>query len=162
MGKRRREGEREKGRGAEGERESQAGSSLSTQPDLGLNPLTLGSWPGQKWRVRCSTGQATQTAWALFYFWVGSIPSMGPHMGPNAWLELMTPSSRPELRSRGGHLTDWATRVPQDWTEKETFKGDLYQLNRRKASWSWDGCHSSRRHDYNLTQETGAPESSSL
>ena len=40
-----REAERESkvGRGAEGEKESQAGSMLSEEPDVGLNPMTLGS-----------------------------------------------------------------------------------------------------------------------
>ena len=35
-----------------GERESQAGSTLSTEPDARLDPLTLGSWPEPKSRVK--------------------------------------------------------------------------------------------------------------
>ena len=42
------------------ERESQADSSLSVQPDLGLNPMTLGSWPVPKSRVGCLTNWAIQ------------------------------------------------------------------------------------------------------
>ena len=42
------------GGGAEKERESQAGPMLRTQPDSGLNPTTLGSWPELKSRVRHS------------------------------------------------------------------------------------------------------------
>ena len=51
-------GEREKSRGGaerEGERESQAGSTHSTEPDLGLNPTTRRSWPEPKSRVGCLT-----------------------------------------------------------------------------------------------------------
>ena len=40
-------GERSRGR----ERKSQAGSMFSTEPDAGLDPLTLGSWPEPKSRV---------------------------------------------------------------------------------------------------------------
>ena len=34
-------------------------------------------------------------------------------MEPSAGLELMTLRSRPELRLRVGHSTDWATQIPQ-------------------------------------------------
>ena len=40
---RERERERKQGRGAEGVRESQAGSMLSRGPNAGLDPTTLGS-----------------------------------------------------------------------------------------------------------------------
>lgn len=44
------------GEGArERERESQAGSALSGEPDTGLDPTTLRSGPEQKRSVRCST-----------------------------------------------------------------------------------------------------------
>ena len=36
------------GKGAEGERKSQAGSTLSTDPGVGLNPMTPGSQPEPK------------------------------------------------------------------------------------------------------------------
>ena len=39
----------------EGERESQAGSRLSREPNAGLDSRTLGSWPEPKSRVRRST-----------------------------------------------------------------------------------------------------------
>ena len=42
-------------RGAEGERDSQADSTPSAEPDRGLDPTTLRSWPEPKPRVRCST-----------------------------------------------------------------------------------------------------------
>ena len=41
----------EQERGAEGERESQAGSTLSAEPNVGHDPLTLGSQPELKSRV---------------------------------------------------------------------------------------------------------------
>ena len=46
--------------GTEGERESQADSALSTEPDEGLNLMTLKSWPGPKSRVRCLTNGVTK------------------------------------------------------------------------------------------------------
>ena len=52
--------EGECGGGAEGERESQADSTLSTEPDMGLGLTTLRSWPGWKPRVGSSTNWATQ------------------------------------------------------------------------------------------------------
>ena len=39
----------------QGQRESQAGYMLSVEPDLGLDPTTLGSWPELKSRVGHST-----------------------------------------------------------------------------------------------------------
>ena len=48
----RRESGRERGKRG---RESQAGSMLSAEPDRGLSPGTLGSWPELKSRVRHST-----------------------------------------------------------------------------------------------------------
>ena len=42
------------------ERESQAGPTLSVEPHVGPDPITLGSWPKWKSRVRCSNDWATQ------------------------------------------------------------------------------------------------------
>ena len=44
----------------EGEQESQAGSTPSAEPDTGLNPTTLRSWPELKSWVGCFTNWATQ------------------------------------------------------------------------------------------------------
>lgn len=44
---------------AEGERQSQADSSLRVEPDTGLDPMTLTSRPEPKPRVGCSTDQVT-------------------------------------------------------------------------------------------------------
>ena len=44
----------------EGEREHQADSSLSAEPDMGLDPRTLRSWPEPKAGVRCLIHWATQ------------------------------------------------------------------------------------------------------
>ena len=52
---RKREGDRERGR--EGER-SQARSILSVEPNMGLDPTTLGSWPEPKPRVGYLTSRA--------------------------------------------------------------------------------------------------------
>ena len=52
-----RESTRREGRGAEGGRET---VKLSTEPDTGPDPTTLGSWPEQKSRAQCSTNRATQ------------------------------------------------------------------------------------------------------
>ena len=49
-----------RGRGVEGERKPQAGSTLSSKLDMGLDPTTLGSWLELKSRIRCSTDWATQ------------------------------------------------------------------------------------------------------
>ena len=49
-------------RGAEEERESQADSTLSVEPDMGLQHVTLRSWPQLKSRARCLTNWATQAA----------------------------------------------------------------------------------------------------
>ena len=46
----------------EGEREPQADSPLSTEPNLELNPRTLKSWPEPKSRVRCLTSWDTQAS----------------------------------------------------------------------------------------------------
>ena len=57
------EREREWGKGKgqrEKERESQATSTLSAEPDTGLNPTILRSQPEPKSRVGCSTNWATQ------------------------------------------------------------------------------------------------------
>ena len=48
------------GRERQRERESQAGSTLSAEPDVGLHPTTLGSWPELKSRYGRSTNWATQ------------------------------------------------------------------------------------------------------
>ena len=48
-GERQRESERERER--QRENESQADSTLNTEPDLGLDTMTLGSWPKPKSRV---------------------------------------------------------------------------------------------------------------
>jgi len=53
----------------EGERESQADSTLSAEPDVGLDLMTLRSWPELKSRVGRSTDWATQVLWER-YFWV--------------------------------------------------------------------------------------------
>ena len=50
----------EEHREREGERESQAGSTLSAEPDTGLNLTTVKSWPELKSRVGHSTDWATQ------------------------------------------------------------------------------------------------------
>ena len=47
-------------RGAEGERESQADSQVSMEPEAGLHLKTLRSWPELKPRVGHSTAWATQ------------------------------------------------------------------------------------------------------
>ena len=52
MGKRR--GKRE------GERESPVDSLLSEEPDVGLDPTILRSWPEPKSRVKCLTNWANQ------------------------------------------------------------------------------------------------------
>ena len=50
-----------------------------------------------------------------------------PNVEPNVGLELMTLRSRPELKSRAKHLTDWATQVPQDLLFfKYLFFKDIY------------------------------------
>ena len=49
------------------ERESQANSTLSTEPDVGLDLTTLTQWPELKPRVWSSTDHATQ---ALFHFYI--------------------------------------------------------------------------------------------
>ena len=50
----------------ERERESQAGSTLSTEPDGGLDSMTLGSWPEAKSRAGCSTDWVTQERCSTF------------------------------------------------------------------------------------------------
>lgn len=62
------------GRGErEGEKDSQAGSMLSIQPDVGLDLTPLKSWPDQKSRVGCLTEWATQVPQILYvsvnFFW---------------------------------------------------------------------------------------------
>ena len=55
--------EREKERAERGERESQAGSTLSAESQMwGSNPRTVRSWPEAKSRVRCLTDWATQAS----------------------------------------------------------------------------------------------------
>ena len=54
------------GRGRERERQRILSRVLSVEPDGGLNPTMLRSWPGLKSKVKCSTGWATQVP--LFYF----------------------------------------------------------------------------------------------
>jgi len=44
----------------EGERESQAGSAFRAEPDVGLNLMTVRSWPELKSRVGGLTNWATQ------------------------------------------------------------------------------------------------------
>ena len=46
--------------GGRAERDSQANSTLSTEPDVGLSLTTLRSWPESQSEVRCSTDSTTQ------------------------------------------------------------------------------------------------------
>ena len=57
-------GEEQRGR----ERASSASSTLSTEPDMGLDPTTLGSWPEPKSRVECSFDWALQVPHSCFIF----------------------------------------------------------------------------------------------
>ena len=50
----------EQGRGRGRERESQAGFMLGSEPNNGLDPMTLGSWPELKSRAGCSTDCASE------------------------------------------------------------------------------------------------------
>ena len=58
-------------RGGEGERESQAGFMPIMDPDVrlntGLKPMTMGSWPEPKSRVRRSMNWATQAPNGVWY-----------------------------------------------------------------------------------------------
>ena len=62
MREREREREREcmSGEQGKGKRESQAGSMLSAEPNLGLNPTTLGSLLEPKSRIEHSTDWASK------------------------------------------------------------------------------------------------------
>ena len=57
----------------EKERETQADSALSTEPNSGLNLRTLRSQPELKPRVRCLTNSATQVPSKQFEFFKGEI-----------------------------------------------------------------------------------------
>ena len=50
------------------ERESQAGSMLSPEPNSGLNPTILGLWPELKSKFRHSTDRATQSPWDWSFY----------------------------------------------------------------------------------------------
>jgi len=49
-------------------------------------------------------------------------------MEPNSGLGLMTPRSRPELKSRVGHLTDCATEEPQYYILFDAFVNGIIFL----------------------------------
>ena len=70
-------------------RESQTDSLLSTEPVVGLDPMTLRSWPEQKSRVIPPTNQATQephnrsififlNIHTIWIFCLSSFPIFGP------------------------------------------------------------------------------------
>jgi len=50
----------------EGQRESQTDSTLSGEPDAGLDPMTQRTQPQQKSEVRCLTNCATQASLPIF------------------------------------------------------------------------------------------------
>ena len=58
----------ERERERERERESWTGSMLIVEPDLGLDPTTLGSWLELKSRVGCSPDWTTQVSRYMFNF----------------------------------------------------------------------------------------------
>ena len=61
----------------------------------------------------------------IFFFSVGITPTMEPNMG----LELITLRSRPELRSRVGCLTYWATQAPtrcDSWHSELLAPAEMY------------------------------------
>ena len=87
----RRQGKRGRGREREREREPQAGSTLSTDPNRGLDPMTLGSWPESKSRVRHSTNLVTQAQNLNKSKQCGfSLPCQGHQL----WVRLLALSSK--------------------------------------------------------------------
>lgn len=60
----------------------------------------------------CSLLVLCQLFWVFCLLSFLFLSSFMAIMEPKAKLEFMTLRSRPELRSRFGHLTDWATQAP--------------------------------------------------
>ena len=67
--RREREKESEQGRGLEGERENLKKAPLSVEPDAGLDPTILGSWPQPQSRVGCSN-QLSHVGTLNIVFWM--------------------------------------------------------------------------------------------